>query len=639
MTSDDIVQDGGRDDAGDRALRQELLALRAAIVAETGRARHRIEAAHAGYRASARNLLHYLALRRRDLRPLQHRLAALGLSSLGRAEAHVLPTLDAVLAVLGRLAGAPAPASAGPDALDFATGKQLLAQHTDRLLGPARPDRNVRIMVTMPGSAADDGQLVHDLLAGGMDCARINCAHDDAATWTRIIENLRRAERALGRNCKVAMDLAGPKLRTGPLEPGPQVLRIRPTRDVFGRVVAPARIWLTLDAAPRPAPAPADACLALPALWLARLHAGDRISLADARDARRVLAVADVSADGCWAQADKTIYIVPDTVLRHQRRGHKGKGKATRTRALAPRDNVIVLRQGDELVLTRSLEPGRPARVDDAGRLLTPARIGCTLPEVFDDVRAGESIWFDDGKIGGVIEKVEHERLHVRITQARARGEKLRADKGINLPDTSLALAALTPKDIEDLAFVARHADIVELSFANHADDVAALQERLTQLGGERQIAIVLKIETRCGFENLPDMLLAAMRAPCCGVMIARGDLAVESGFERLAEVQEEILWICEAAHVPVIWATQVLESLARDGRPSRAEITDAAMGDRAECVMLNKGPYIVDAVATLDDILKRMQAHQDKKYPMLRMLRLAHALGVADAEREGAGR
>jgi pyruvate kinase len=119
-------------------------------------------------------------------------------------------------------------------------------------------------------------------------------------------------------------------------------------------------------------------------------------------------------------------------------------------------------------------------------------------------------------------------------------------------------------------------------------------------------------------------MLFAALRSPCCGVMIARGDLAVECGFERLAEVQEEILWICEAAHVPVIWATQVLESLARTGFPSRAEITDAAMSQRAECVMLNKGPHICEAVAVLDDVLRRMQAHVTKKRSMLRELKVA---------------
>jgi pyruvate kinase len=112
------------------------------------------------------------------------------------------------------------------------------------------------------------------------------------------------------------------------------------------------------------------------------------------------------------------------------------------------------------------------------------------------------------------------------------------------------------------------------------------------------------------------------MRNERVGVMIARGDLAVEAGYERLAEVQEEILWLCEAAHLPVIWATEVLDSLARTGRPSRSEITDAAMSERAECVMLNKGPHILEAIVTLDNILHRMSNHQNKKRPLLRPLR-----------------
>jgi pyruvate kinase len=195
-------------------------------------------------------------------------------------------------------------------------------------------------------------------------------------------------------------------------------------------------------------------------------------------------------------------------------------------------------------------------------------------------------------------------------------------EKGVNLPDTVLRLPAITDKDRADLAFAATHADMVALSFVNSADDIRELREMLSPLG-DAQPAIVLKIETRRGFENLPAILLEAMKAPRCAVMIARGDLAVECGFERLAEVQEEILWLCEAGHVPVIWATQVLETLAKQGQPSRAEVSDAAMAHRAECVMLNKGPYIVQAVRVLDDILRRMHGHQSKKRSMLRELQL----------------
>jgi pyruvate kinase len=612
--------------AGDAELQhllKQLIALREEIVAESDHFSPYLLPIHSNYFQSARNLLHYLALRRRDLRPLQHHLAVLGFSSLGRAESHVLATLDSVLEILQRLTGqfCQVPVQDDP-VLSFAHGEELLAQHAASLLGPVGCGRNVRIMVTLPTEAADNAFLVHELVRQGMDCMRINCAHDDPARWLRMIEHLRQAEQALGRSCRVVMDLAGPKLRTGPLEPGPAVLRLRPCRDVFGQITAPARVWFTSMEHPQNPPATADACIQVIGQWLSYLHLGKNISFVDARKAKRTLTVVDVSAGGCWAEASHSAYLVPETVLCLEH------GKKQEVGALAAIENALFLQQEDHLLLTRNLKPGRSAVRDSAGHLLTPAMIGCTLPEIFDQVKPGDPIWFDDGKIGGVIEKVDQEQVLVRITQTRPKGGKLRADKGINLPESSLRLSALTPKDLEDLAFVAQQADVVELSFANNAEDVAHLREELLRLG-PCQPALVLKIETKRGFENLPAILLAAMQWPCCGVMIARGDLAIECGFERLAEVQEEILWICEAAHVPVIWATQVLEALAKNGMPSRAEISDAVMGDRAECVMLNKGPHVLSAVRTLDSILRRMHSHQSKKRAMLRELRLAHGLSL----------
>jgi pyruvate kinase len=283
------------------------------------------------------------------------------------------------------------------------------------------------------------------------------------------------------------------------------------------------------------------------------------------------------------------------------------------------------LKLGDTLILTRSLNPGRPSRRDGEEKLITPAQISVSLPEFFDGVKAGEPIWLDDGKIGGVIREVSSDQVSVEITQARPAGEKLGAEKGINVPESQLHLSSLTKKDLEALPFVVKNADIVEYSFVRTEADVLELQSHLAKLGGEK-IGLILKIETREGFDQLPQLLLAAMRTRAVGVMIARGDLAVECGYQRLAEVQEEILWVCEAAHMPVIWATQVLESLTKNGIPSRSEITDAAMGERAECVMLNKGPYIVTAVRILGDILRRMQPHHEKKNSMLRKLHLAVA-------------
>lgn len=606
------------------ALIETLTSIRSAMIELDSQGSERCSNVHQSYRESARNLLHYLAFRRNDLRSVQKHLTALGLSSLGRSEASILASIERLLRTVYALAGRetfePTPRSS---IIGVQDGPKVLARHTADLLGPPPPDRSVRIMVTMPSEAATDYAVVHSLLEAGMNCMRINCAHDSAVAWESMIQHLRRAEQSLGRKCRVLMDLAGPKLRTGPIESVPGVIKIRPGRDKYGKVIAPARVWLTDELDPREPPAIADACVPVSSYGLASLRTGSRIRFKDARGAKRLLDVVDVTAGGCWAECRRSAYIVKDIALTIN---GKSSEKA-KVGDLPDREQSIALRQGDTLVITPATVLGRPAKFDSSGQLLSPAQIGCTLSSVFEDVKPGERIWLDDGKIGGVIRAVNPTNIQVQITQAKDGGDRVQADKGINLPDSKLKVRSLTAKDVTDLDFVARHADIVGFSFVRTRQDVADLEQRLKDLQASH-IGVVLKIETREAFENLPDLLLEAMASPCDGVMIARGDLAVECGFERLVEVQEEILWICEAAHVPVIWATQVLENLAKKGIPSRAEVTDAALGQRAECVMLNKGPHIVTAVRVLDDILRRMAGHQSKKRQVLRPLQLARMFG-----------
>lgn len=574
------------------------------------------------YKESARNLLHYLALRHQDVRPLQEKLASLGLSSLGRSEAHALATVDSVLGILHELTGRkfePPPGTA--PGVHFAEGAKLLEQHTQSLLGAPPAGRSVRIMVTLSTEAAEDYGLVRDLVGRGMDCARINTAHDDLATWERMAANVRRAGHELNRNCRILMDLAGPKLRTGAMESGLRVVQWHPRRDGLGRVVANSRIWLNPGATGMTSPVGADACLPVSAVWLSKLRVGDRVEFTDARGSTRSLHVTARTDDGFWTECRQTAYVTRDIALQ-VRRGNITLAAMGKIGELPPSEQAITLKIGDTLIVTRATAPGTPASFDAAGALIAPATIPCSLPEVFSDVRCGEKIWFDDGKIGGVIKDATADRLSVLITQARAKGGKLRADKGINLPDSNLTLPALTAQDIENLRFIVANADLIGMSFVRREQDVRCLQSHLERLHGQH-LGIVLKIETREGFERLPNLLLALMRQRPGGVMIARGDLAVECGYERLAELQEEILWVCEAAHMPVIWATQVLESLTREGQPSRAEISDAAMSERSECVMLNKGPHVVEAVGVLNDILHRMQAHQSKKTARMRPLHL----------------
>ena len=453
--------------------------------------------------SSGLNLAHYMALRRHDLRPLQAALMPWGLSSLGRLEARVMPSLDAVIATLGAICQVN-PAASRPAIQEFLEGDpcgiceaaRLLHQQTEDVLGQTTTERRVRIMVTLPTEAASDGNFVRDLLQRGTNCVRINCAHDNAELWEAMIGNVRQAETDTGHPCKVLMDLAGPKPR-------------------LGAVVTPNQ--------------------------------------------------------------------------KHR------------------------IFKGECLILTHDL----PSPKDT-----THFQVTCTLPAVIDRLQVGATAWIDDGRIGAIVESLTDQGVLLRITHASLKGSKLLPDKGLNFPDTDLQLSPLTDKDRQDLDFVSAHADIVGYSFVQSADDIKLLQQELAaRMKQPREIAIMAKIETPQAVSNLPELMVQAAGQQPFAVMIARGDLAIAIGYQRLAEIQEEILWLCEAAHIPVIWATQVLENLVKKGIPSRAEMTDAAMAERTECVMLNKGPFVAEAVTILDDVLARMQEHQLKKTPQLRAL------------------
>ena len=167
-------------------------------------------------------------------------------------------------------------------------------------------------MVTMATEAATDYELVRDLVQNGMDCMRINCAHDSPEVWLGMIRNLQKAREETGRNCHILMDVAGPKLRTGPIEPGPAVIKCRPKRDVYGRVVTPARIWLTPEDNPAPAPGSATAAFRFPPSFLKKLRPGDEIRLRDARKAGRTLRIASVAgSEAAGPRPTQTIYFVP----------------------------------------------------------------------------------------------------------------------------------------------------------------------------------------------------------------------------------------------------------------------------------------------------------------------------------------
>jgi pyruvate kinase len=247
----------------------------------------------------------------------------------------------------------------------------------------------------------------------------------------------------------------------------------------------------------------------------------------------------------------------------------------------------------------------------------------CEPADVLRHLTIGTEVSFDDGRLGGVVEACQPDCAVVLVQRTQLKGFKMKPERGLTFPRADLRLDPLTPGDLVDLDFVAKHADMVGFSFVQGADDISRLQNELAKRRSDwRRVGIIAKIETAQAVTNLPDIIVRAAGKQPFGVMIARGDLAVAIGFERLAEMQEEILWLCEAAHVPVIWATQVLEEMVKSGLPTRGEMTDAAMAGRAECVMLNKGPNVGEAIIALKGLLQRMVEHQSKKTSRLRALR-----------------
>ena len=251
--------------------------------------------------------------------------------------------------------------------------------------------------------------------------------------------------------------------------------------------------------------------------------------------------------------------------------------------------------------------------------------VGCTIKGIVTQLKKGERVLFDDGSIECKVERVSKDGATLEVERISREKPYIKAEKGINFPDSKLTISSLTDFDQKCLPFICRNADLVGYSFVRTAKDLEILQS-LIKGQSDKAPYVILKIETQEAVENLPALLIQGMRERTFGVMIARGDLAIEVGFERLSEVQEEILWISEAAHVPVIWATQVLDMMNKSGQATRSEITDATYSGLAECVMINKGKHTLEVIKTLKDILFRGGGHHLKKRYTFRPLNIARS-------------
>jgi pyruvate kinase len=474
-------------------IRQQLIELEKKMLSEAEKMQMRFKNINPQQQQAAQNMIHYLTLRNEDIRELQDSLHIHGLSSLASSESHIHSQLQAILLRLG--------IHYSPDEMDTCTyeySTKQMEQKSKILFGEKTDAVTPYIMVTFDASFVDNYALIKNLLQNGMNVARINCAHDTEAIWSRMIQHLKKACRHTGLHCKIYMDLAGPRIRTRLMNKGKEKGKVK-------------------------------------------IKEGELVWLAD--DAKSF--------------------------------------------------------KNDEIVIS-------------------PNETG-----IIAMLKKGERVYIDDGMIKGVVETINKKGAAMRIIRISSRKQQIKEGKGINFPDSEISISSLTEFDKECLPFICDHADMVGYSFVRYPTDLDALQHALKKLSPVPP-HIIIKIETPEAVKNLPALLLCGMQQKAFGLMIARGDLAVEIGFERMGEIQEEILWICEAAHVPVVWATQVLETLNKSGIATRSEITDAAHAAMAECVMINKGDHTIEVIETLRDILHRTGGHHIKKRFTFRPLSIA---------------
>ncbi|MBU3207191.1 pyruvate kinase [Clostridium algidicarnis] len=251
-----------------------------------------------------------------------------------------------------------------------------------------------------------------------------------------------------------------------------------------------------------------------------------------------------------------------------------------------------------------------------------------TYDELAEDVKRGDSILIDDGLVGLRVESVEDNKIHCTVVNSGV----VSNHKGVNVPGVSMKLPSVTEKDIDDLKFgVEMDVDLIAASFIRKAADILEIRNILKEIGGDN-IAIFAKIENQEGVDNINEIIEVAD-----GIMVARGDLGVEIPIEKVPVVQKMIIEKCNRKGIPVITATQMLDSMMRNPRPTRAEASDVANAifDGTDAIMLSgetaNGKYPVESVATMSRIAIETEKELDFK-TLLMKKKLQHTPSIPTA-------
>ena len=540
---------------------------------------------------SCLNMQDFLSLKKFDLTMLQQALVDIGFSSLERSHFYLLYTIEKQLESLALLLGyPPIGISHEPSPEDVYASMQRRGTFLKSHHGSANS-----VMITLPSEAAENPALIKNLTTRNIDIVRINTAHDSLSQWQSMAKIVQEINQSTRQNnpLKIYVDLAGPKIRTGKIKLVTEPLKIRSDGHCMLLLTRKKLQDISL---------PNNVCgqCVVEEHWFNKRRKGEKILLTHPELKNRKLRINKIDEKGLWLSFDKKLLIDEESQFEILDK----KKDQSAIIDLPQREQEIRLFVGNLLWLRSDSSVIGHLCEDET---VAKAEIACSNTDIFDFIDIETPIYIDDGKIGfRVIEKSDLGVL-CRVEHAKPNGVILKGEKGINFPETNLDIEAVTPLDKQNLKSVIAFADIIGISFTQKASDVAEVKTIL-QENNKELIGLVAKIETKKGVQRLPFILMELFSWQHSGVMLARGDLAIEVGFENLPRIQEEILELCEAAHTPVIYATQILENMMKKNLPSRAEVIDASMAQRADCIMLNKGLFAVETIDILGKILNSVR-------------------------------
>lgn len=563
------------------------------------------------FKDSLENMQHYLRVRSLDIRSLQNSLTELGLSSLGRSQAHMMDSIDKVIEILSNSLNEELKVS--KSCLSCKDALTTLKSKTS-IFGESEGDIfKTKIMITLPSEASRDKSLIEGFIESGADILRVNTAHDSPEDWKRMAKFIEEINQERGKNLKIYTDLAGPKIRTENIKKVKSQIKIGSKKEQF------QDIHFVADGTSKNRELSEDGKVTPPTIvvvdeFLKFAKDADYIEITDIANRKRFLKIKSASRDLVIATLNKKSILDENSSIKlYLDKNSTYEANMLNIEELPEEIRVFI---DDKVLISTKVEYGMSHYESESGEFYD-AVVKFNNSDILSNISVDDRVFIDDGKIELIVVRKLDGEIECRVIQAKDKGAIIKEEKGINFPDSNLKLNAITNEDREALKHIVEFTDIFGISFAQTYEDVMDLKNELKKYGKENP-AIVTKIETQLAVRNLPQILRALLTCERAGVMIARGDLAIEIGFERLAYIQEEILDLCSSAHIPVIYATQVLENKMKKNLPSRAEITDAAFGQRADCIMLNKGAFAKDTIKVLKSILRQMHTIFQKNRQLL---------------------